>query len=81
MLAFKYLLGVFLFVGVFQLGKLMTRHSHKLSNAPVPAPVPAPVRAHLPSMQKVVLYGGRVFQVVAVIWGFLDAVSVLVLVF
>ncbi len=77
MLAFKYLLGVFLFVGVFQLGKLMTRHSHKLSNAPVPAPV----RAHLPSMQKVVLYGGRVFQVVAVIWGFLDAVSVLVLVF
>ncbi|MDE3187927.1 MAG: hypothetical protein KGM96_10455 [Acidobacteriota bacterium] len=36
---------------------------------------------HPESVGKIFLYGGRIFQVVAVVWGFLDAVSVLVLVF
>lgn len=75
MLALRYLLGVFLFIGVFQLGKLMAKQGLKWSITP------APVSTHLPGVQKVLLYGGRIFQVIAVIWGFLDAVSVMVLVF
>ena len=75
MLALKYLLGVFVFIGVYELGKLMTKQSYKWSVAP------APIAAHLPGVQKMLLYGGRIFQVVAVVLGFLDAVSVIVLVF
>lgn len=74
MLAFKYLLGVFLFIGVFQLGRLMTKQGYKWSVAP------GRVAAYVPGVQKIFLYGGRIFQVVAVIFGFLDAVSVIVLV-
>ena len=75
MLALRYLLGVFLFLGVFQLGRLMARQGYKWSAAP------SPMVEHLPGMQKILLYGGRIFQVVAVILGFLDAISVIVLVF
>lgn len=75
MLALKYLLGVFVFIGVYQLGKWMTKKGYQWSTAP------APLSAHLGGMQKFLLYAGRIFQVIAVIWGFLDAVSVMVLVF
>jgi len=75
MLALQYLLGVILFCGVFQLGRLMTRLSQKWADSS-PRRIP-----HPESVEKVFLYGGRIFQVVALVWGFLDAVSVLVLVF
>ncbi len=75
MLAFKYLLGVFLFFGVFQLGKLMARQGYRWTGSP------AALSGQIAGMQKILLYAGRIFQVVAVIWGFLDAVSVMVLVF
>ena len=75
MLALQYLLGVLLFCGVFQLGKLMTKQSQKWADS-------SSRRLLYPgSVAKIFLYGGRICQVVAVVWGFLDAVSVLVLVF
>ena len=75
MLALQYLLGVILFCGVFQVGKLMAKQSHTWADF-------SPRRILQPeNVEKVFLYGGRIFQVVAVVWGFLDAVSVLVLVF
>lgn len=73
MRTFKYFLGVVLFVGVFLLGKLMIMLSQKWSVAPSSS------LASRPELGKFFLYGGRIIQVVAVIGGFLDAVSVLVL--
>lgn len=73
--ALQYLLGVLLFCGVFQLGKFMTKQSESWADSPLRRII------HPESAGKIFLYGGRVFQVVAVVWGFLDAVSVLVLVF
>lgn len=75
MLALQYLLGVMLFCGVFLLGKLMTKQSQKWVDSSSRRIL------HPESVGKVFLYGGRIFQVVAVVWGFLDAVSLLVLVF
>ncbi len=75
MLTLQYLLGVILFCGVFQLGRFMTKKSHAWAD------FSARRILHPESVEKVFLYGGRIFQVVAVVWGFLDAVSVLVLVF
>jgi hypothetical protein len=75
MLALEYLLGVILFCGVFLLGDLMTEQSHRLSGSPARSPFPPE------SVRRILLYAGRIFQLVAVVWGFVDAVSVLVLVF
>ncbi len=75
MLALNYLFGVLLFCGVFLLGKLMANQSYRWEAA-------AARHALLPGgVGRIFLYGGRIFQLVAVVWGFLDAVSVLVLVF
>jgi len=53
----------------------MTRQSERWAFSPVRRII------HPESVGKIFLYGGRICQVVAVVWGFLDAVSVLVLVF
>lgn len=73
MRVFEYFLSVVFFCGVFMLGRWMTRQSHRWENASVQS-----LGTHA-SLRKTFLYGGRIFQVVAFIWGFLDAVSVLVL--
>jgi len=75
MLALQYVLGVVLFCGIFQLGRLMTRQGQKWADSPSRRVL------HPKRVGKIFLYCGRIFQVVAVVWGFLDAVSVLVLVF
>jgi hypothetical protein len=78
MLILKYLLGVLVFCGLFLLGKSMIDHSR--SWAAVFAygngrPEPSVAQ------RNIFVYSGRIFQFVAVIGGFIDAVSVLVLVF
>lgn len=69
----EYLLGVLFFCGVYLLGRWMTRQSQRWDHTA------AQTLARHTSVRKFFLYGGRIFQVVGVIWGFLDAVSVLVL--
>ncbi len=73
MMILKYLLGVVLFFGVFQVGKWMIALSRRWESAPDLA-----IASHT-RVSKFFLWSGRLVQVVAVIWGFLDAVSVLVL--
>lgn len=69
----EYLLGVVFFCGVFRLGRWMADQDRKPNRILLPSP------ALSGYMCKFVHYSGRVFQVVAVVWGFLDAVSVMVL--
>ncbi|HEU4634662.1 MAG TPA: hypothetical protein VFS41_00680 [Edaphobacter sp.] len=78
MLVLKYFAGVLIFCGVFLLGKSMIEHSRGWASA-----FAMKSRQMEPSstQRKIFVYSGRIFQLVAVIWGFIDAVSVLVLVF
>ena len=64
-----YLLGVLAFCGVFVLGRLMAAKGQRWEDE----------LQHGVSVRKFFLYGGRFFQVVALVWGFLDAVAVVVL--
>ena len=64
-----YLLGVLAFCGLFALGRLMTARGQRWEDA----------HQHGRGVRKIFLYGGRIFQVVGLVWGFLDAVAVLVL--
>jgi len=71
--AMKYLLGVVFFFSVYLLGKLMAEESRKWALA---------LASRFPShglLRQFFICCGRIFQVVAVVWGFLDAVSALVL--
>jgi hypothetical protein len=78
MLVLKYFAGVLVFYGVFLLGKSMIEHSKGWASA-----FALRDRQMEPSLtqRKIFVYSGRIFQFVAVIGGFIDAVSVLVLVF
>ena len=78
MLVLKYFAGVLVFCGVFLLGKSMIEHSSGWASA-----FAVRDRRFEPSLtqRKIFVYSGRIFQLVAVIGGFIDAVSVLVLVF
>ncbi|HWA93401.1 MAG TPA: hypothetical protein VG844_02280 [Terracidiphilus sp.] len=69
MRVFEYLLGVLAFCGLFALGRLMTARGQRWENE----------LQHRVAMRKFFLYGGRIFQVVGLVWGFLDAVAVVVL--
>ena len=75
MLALKYLVGVVFFCGIFLLGKLIVKNSPKWADAlHLSYPSVAPKRA-----QSLFVYTGRILEVVALVWGFLDAISVLLL--
>jgi hypothetical protein len=78
MLVLKYFVGVLIFCGVFLLGKSMIEHSKEWAST-----LALKGRHSEPSLtqRKIFVYSGRIFQLVAVIFGFIDAVSVLVLVF
>ena len=69
----QYLLGVVFFCGVFLLGKWMADRGRQRDRESLPSPAPTG------GMGKFVHYSGRICQAVAVVWGFLDAVSVMVL--
>lgn len=78
MLVLKYFVGILLFCGVFLLGKSMIEYNKRWAAALTLHPR----TAEPSSMQRnFFIYSGRIFQFVAVIGGFIDAVSVLVLVF
>ncbi len=64
-----YLLGVLAFCGLFWLGRLMTARGQRWEDE----------LEHRVAVRKFFLYGGRIFQVVGLVWGFLDAVAVVVL--
>ncbi|MDE3201067.1 MAG: hypothetical protein KGN79_09105 [Acidobacteriota bacterium] len=64
-----YLLGVLAFCGMFWLGRLMTARGQRWEDE----------NQHGAGTRKIFLYGGRIFQVVGLVWGFLDAVAVVVL--
>lgn len=78
MLVLKYLAGVLVFCGVFFLGKSMIEHSNGWASAF--ARRDCQFEASV-TQRKIFIYSGRIFQLVAVIGAFIDAVSVLVLVF
>ncbi len=69
----EYLLGVVFCCGVFLLGRWMADQGRKRDRILLPSPVLSGY------MCKFFHYSGRICQVVAVVWGFLDAVSVMVL--
>lgn len=76
MLILKYLLGIVFFCGVFALGNLIINHDRswavslrKLFHRSAPAD----------GMCSFFRYCGRTFQVVAAVWGFVDAVAIMVL--
>jgi hypothetical protein len=78
MLVLKYFVGVLIFCGVFFLGKSMIEHSKGWASTLM-------LRNHQmePSLgqRKIFVYSGRIVQLVALVGAFIDAVSVLVLVF
>ena len=73
--ALKYFVGVVFFCGIFLLGKLMVQNSPKWANA-LQLSYPSVARKRT---QLFFVYAGRILEVVALMWGFLDAISVLLL--
>ena len=75
MLILKYVLWVVFFASAFLLGGVIEKQSRKLAGI-------ITHRKNPPSgMCKFFRYLGDVIQIVAAIWGFIDVVAVLVLVF
>jgi hypothetical protein len=77
MVILRYLLGVVFFCGVFVLGKLIIDHDRSWAMS-----LKSLFHRSAPSegLCNFFHYCGRIFQVVAVVWGFLDAVAILVLI-
>lgn len=71
--AIKYLLGVVFFFSFYLLGKVIAEDSRRWSESL------ANRFASRGALHRFFAYSGNIFQVVAVIWGFLDAVAALVL--
>ncbi|HVU45934.1 MAG TPA: hypothetical protein VHD85_07410 [Terracidiphilus sp.] len=73
MVLLHYILGIAFFYGVYLLGKLMVGESRKWAD------LLASRYASRGALGKVFTYCGWIVQVIAMVWGFLDAVAVLVL--
>ena len=76
MLALKYLVGVVFFCGIFLLGNFMVKNSPKWADALHLSYRSVPSK----HAQMFLVCAGRICEVVALVWGFLDAVSVLILI-
>ena len=75
MLILKYVLWVVFFAGVFLLGSVIEKQSRRLAGF-------VTHRKNPPNgVCTFFRYSGDMIQIVAAIWGFIDAVAVLVLVF
>jgi hypothetical protein len=69
-----YLLTILLLGGVFQLGSIIVRQSRDWSSAL------EPYAGHREAVRRSFYVSGKIMQVVAAIWGFVDVVAVMVLV-
>jgi len=68
-----YLLSILVFWGVFELGSQVIQHSREWSL------MLAPRSTRKEALRKSFFLSGKIMQIIAVIWGFLDIVAVLVL--
>ncbi|HUX44298.1 MAG TPA: hypothetical protein VMV57_06070 [Terracidiphilus sp.] len=71
----KYALWVVFFVGIYLMGKMIQEQNQRLAIAVTHQATPPE------GLCKFFRYTGETIQVVAAVWGFLDMVAVLVLVF
>jgi hypothetical protein len=73
----RYLLEMAFLCGVFEVGNLIIDHDRSWARA-----LKNLLHSSAPDdgLYNFFLYGGRIFQVVAAVWAFLDAVAVMVLI-